>query len=88
MEEWEKGIREHLDDSIKAHKVSDVEVGSFLSSGVDSSLIATLSDVDKTFTVGFENKNYSEIDYAKDLSKKINTKLCITWMNLLLTLHV
>lgn len=74
LEEWEKGIREHLDDSIKAHKVSDVEVGSFLSSGVDSSLIATLSNVDKTFTVGFENKNYSEIDYAKDLSGKINTK--------------
>ncbi len=74
LEEWKKGIREHLDDSIKAHKISDVEVGSFLSSGVDSSLIATLSNVDKTFTVGFENKQYSEIDYAKDLSKKINTK--------------
>lgn len=74
LNEWEKGIREHLDDSIKAHKISDVEVGSFLSSGVDSSLIATLSDVDKTFTVGFENKNYSEIDYAKDLSEKIDTK--------------
>ena len=74
VEEWEKGIREHLDDSIKAHKISDVEVGSFLSSGVDSSLIATLSNVDKTFTVGFENKQYSEIDYAKDLSQKINTK--------------
>ena len=74
FEEYEKGIREKLDDSIKAHKISDVEVGSFLSSGVDSSLIATLSEVDKTFTVGFENKNYSEIDYAKDLSSKINTK--------------
>ena len=74
LDEWEKGIREQLDDSIKVHKISDVEVGSFLSSGVDSSLIATLSDVDKTFTVGFENKNYSEVDYAKDLSKKINTK--------------
>lgn len=72
LEEWEKGIREVIDDSIEAHKVSDVEVGSFLSSGVDSSLIATLSNVDKTFTVGYSNKRYSEIDYAKDLSKKIN----------------
>jgi len=72
LEEWEKGIRELIDDSILAHKVSDVEVGSFLSSGVDSSLIATLSDVDKTFTVGYANKKYSEIDYAKELSKKIN----------------
>ncbi len=72
LEDWEKGIREVIDDSIEAHKVSDVEVGSFLSSGVDSSLIATLSNVDKTFTVGYSNKKYSEIDYAKDLSKKIN----------------
>ena len=72
LEEWEKVIREVIDDSIEAHKVSDVEVGSFLSSGVDSSLIATLSNVDKTFTVGYSNKKYSEIDYAKDLSKKIN----------------
>ena len=72
LEEWENGIREVIDDSIEAHKVSDVEVGSFLSSGVDSSLIATLSNVDKTFTVGYSNKKYSEIDYAKDLSKKIN----------------
>lgn len=74
LEELQKGIREVIDDSIKAHKVSDVEVGSFLSSGVDSSLIATLSEVDKTFTVGYEEKKYSEIDYAKDLSEKINVE--------------
>ena len=74
LEEWEQGIREVIDDSVLAHKVSDVEVGSFLSSGVDSSLIATLSNVDKTFTVGYSNKKYSEIDYAKDLSNKINVK--------------
>ena len=74
IEELEKGIRKVIDDSVKAHKISDVEVGSFLSSGVDSSLIATLSKVDKTFTVGYEEKEYSEIDYAKDLSKKIKVE--------------
>ena len=73
-EEWKEGIKNHLQDSIKAHKISDVEVGSFLSSGVDSSFIAASSDVDKTFTVGFNNEKYSEIEYAKDLSKKINTQ--------------
>ena len=73
-EEWKQGIKERLDDSIKAHKISDVEVGSFLSSGVDSSFIAAKSDVDKTFTVGFNNKKYSEISYAEDLSEKIKTK--------------
>lgn len=72
LEEWVSGIREVIDNSVLAHKVSDVEVGSFLSSGVDSSLIAKLSSVDKTFTVGYDNKKYSEIDYAKQFSDKIN----------------
>lgn len=73
-EEWKEKIKTTLEDTIKAHKVSDVEVGSFLSSGVDSSFVATASKVDKTFTVGWDNKNYSEIDYAKELSKLINVK--------------
>jgi asparagine synthase (glutamine-hydrolysing) len=74
LEEWKKIIRKELNESIKYHKISDVEVGSFLSSGVDSSIVATLSDVDKTFTVGYDNKKYSEIDYAKELSEKIGVK--------------
>jgi len=74
LEEYVKGIKELINDSVKVHKISDVEVGSFLSSGVDSSLIATLADVDKTFTVGYDNKKYSEIDYAKELSDKINVE--------------
>lgn len=73
-EEWKEDIKSLLEDSIKAHKIADVEVGSFLSSGVDSSYIATASDVDKTFTVGWDNKNYSEIDYAKELSKMIDVQ--------------
>ena len=73
-EEWKTGVDERLKDSIRAHKISDVEVGSFLSSGVDSSFIAASSDVDKTFTVGFNDKKYSEISYAEDLSAKINTQ--------------
>lgn len=74
LEEWKDIIRKELNESIKYHKVSDVEVGSFLSSGVDSSIVATLSNVDKTFTVGYDNKKYSEVDYAKELSEKIGVK--------------
>ena len=74
-EEWKEEIDDALKDTIKAHKVSDVEVGSFLSSGVDSSFIAASSDVDKTFTVGFDNGiKYNEISYAKELSKEIDTQ--------------
>ena len=74
FEKWQEGIDKRLEDSIKAHKISDVEVGSFLSSGVDSSFIAAKSDVDKTFTVGFSDKKYSEIRYAEELSQKIKTE--------------
>ena len=74
LDEWKDIIRNNIKESIKYHKVSDVEVGSFLSSGVDSSVVATLSDVDKTFTVGYDNKKYSEIDYAKELSEIIGVK--------------
>lgn len=58
-------------DSVKKHKHADVEVGSFLSSGVDSSYVAATFKGDKTFTVGFENKLYSEVSYAKELSSEI-----------------
>ena len=72
LAEWKNIIKKELNESIKYHKISDVEIGSFLSSGVDSSIIATLSNVNKTFTVGYNNQKYSEISYAKELSKKIN----------------
>lgn len=60
-----------LQNSVEAHKVSDVEVGSFLSSGVDSSYVAASFKGDKTFTVGFDYEKYNEIDYAKSLSEKV-----------------
>lgn len=60
-----------MQDSIKKHKISDVEVGSFLSSGVDSSYVAACFKGDKTFTVGFDYAKYNEINYAKALSEKI-----------------
>lgn len=61
-------------DSVKAHKISDVEVGSFLSSGVDSSLVAACYKGDKAFTVGFDYDGWSEIDVARDLAEKIGVE--------------
>jgi len=58
-------------DSIKAHMVSDVEVGAFLSSGVDSSIVAARFGGQKCFTVGFDYNDYNEIAYAKELADKI-----------------
>lgn len=72
--EWEERIEEVMRKSVAAHKVSDVEVGSFLSSGVDSSYMAYLAKVDKTFTVGFANKQYDETDYASKFSEFMGVK--------------
>jgi len=69
LSEWESRVEEIMRQSVAAHKISDVEVGSFLSSGVDSSYMAYLAHVDKTFTVGFANKQYDETDYAAEFSK-------------------
>lgn len=72
LENWVDKITDTFKDSVAAHKIADVEVGSFLSSGVDSSYVAAVADVDKTFTVGFgEDEKYNEIGYAKEFSKYI-----------------
>ncbi len=72
-DEIDKTVRE----SVKAHKIADVPVGSFLSSGIDSSYIAEAANVDKTFTVGFESPDgnrYNEIEYAKKFAETIKVE--------------
>lgn len=71
LDEYVDRIDKTMKESIETHKISDVEVGCFLSSGVDSSYVACCFKGDKTFTVGFNNEQYNEISYAKELSKEI-----------------
>ena len=71
LDQWVDEIDAAMQDSIAAHEKAEVEVGSFLSSGVDSSYVAASFSGDKTFTVGFAHENYNEIDYAKALAEKI-----------------
>ena len=66
-----KRIRTAMASSVKYHQISDAEVGSFLSSGIDSSYLVALARPDKTFTVGYDNPKYDEIKYAKDLADKL-----------------
>lgn len=66
-----KDIQKSMEDSVKHHEIADVEVGSFLSSGIDSSYLVSVSKPDKTYTVGYDNPKYDEISYAKDLAKKL-----------------
>ena len=64
-------IEKEVEESVKYHKISDVEVGSFLSGGVDSSYVVATALPDKTFSVGFDNKGFNETIYAKELSDSL-----------------
>ncbi|CAM4236475.1 asparagine synthase (glutamine-hydrolyzing) [Lederbergia lenta] len=70
-----KEIQDVLIDSVKLHMRSDVPVGSFLSGGIDSSIIASIAKQFhpniKTFSVGFERNGFSEIDVAKETADKL-----------------
>ncbi|MDQ0196923.1 asparagine synthase (glutamine-hydrolyzing) [Neobacillus ginsengisoli] len=73
-----KEIKDVLFDSVKMHMRSDVPVGSFLSGGIDSSIIASIAKEFhpsiKTFSVGFERNGFSEIDVAKETAEKLGVE--------------
>ncbi|WP_174734928.1 asparagine synthase (glutamine-hydrolyzing) [Mesobacillus harenae] len=73
-----KEIKDVLIDSVKIHMRSDVPVGSFLSGGIDSSIIASIAKefhpAIKTFSVGFERNGFSEIDVAKETADKLGVE--------------
>lgn len=71
-------LRELLDDSVAAHRVADVPIGAFLSGGIDSSaVVATLArqqpDRVKTFSIGFEESAFDELQYARDVAARIGS---------------
>lgn len=74
MDDWVDQIAATFSESVRTHKISDVEVGCFLSSGVDSSYATLeLSKIQavKTFSVGYEEEKYSELSYAQAFSEHI-----------------
>lgn len=58
-------------ESVAAHRIADVKVGSFLSGGVDSSYIAAVLLPDTTYSVGFDYRKFNETNYAAELSEKL-----------------
>ena len=75
LEEWEKIITDTFSQSVAAHQIADVEVGCFLSSGVDSSFVvnevAKGTPHVKSFSVGYAEEKYSELPYAQEFSREI-----------------
>jgi len=79
QQELEDRIRTELEESVKLRLISDVPLGAFLSGGVDSSLVvgimAKLSgNPVKTFSIGFEEKEFDELSYARIVSDHFATE--------------
>lgn len=78
LDEWADRIEEVFTESVKAHQIADVEVGGFLSSGVDSSyVVERVHDQGtsiRTFSVGYEEEQYSELSYAKQFSDELGVE--------------
>ncbi|WP_106496842.1 asparagine synthase (glutamine-hydrolyzing) [Lentibacillus sp. Marseille-P4043] len=77
-QDWIKRIQDVMYDSVNVHMRSDVPVGSFLSGGIDSTLIVAMAREFnpniKTFSVGFEREGFSEVDVAKETADKLNVE--------------
>ncbi|MEW9677082.1 asparagine synthase (glutamine-hydrolyzing) [Lentibacillus sp. L22] len=77
-QDWIKRVQDVMYDSVNVHMRSDVPVGSFLSGGIDSTLIVAMAREFnpniKTFSVGFEREGFSEVDVAKETADKLNVE--------------
>ena len=77
-EDFTRELRARLEDTIRAHVVADVPVGAFLSGGLDSTVVVGLmTRVSgarlRTFSITFEEKAFSEADYAADTARHFGT---------------
>ena len=71
-------IKNVVVDSVKKHMIANVEVGTFLSGGIDSTIVAAVaSKINpkiKTFSVGFDVDGYSELEVAKKTAKCLDVE--------------
>jgi asparagine synthase (glutamine-hydrolysing) len=77
-EDWQEAIRAKIDEATRLHMIADVPVGAFLSGGIDSSLIVgsasrLTSEPLRTFSIGFQEGQFSELPHARQVAERFRT---------------
>jgi asparagine synthase (glutamine-hydrolysing) len=75
--QWIEEIQGCLAETIKLHMIADVPLGAFLSGGIDSSSVVSImakhsAQPIKTFSIGFKEQKFNELQYAKEVARKYN----------------
>jgi len=78
LNELAEDLRDRLEAAVESQMVSDVPLGALLSGGVDSSLIVAMMSRHargrvKTFSIGFKEKSYNELDHARLVANHFGT---------------
>ncbi|MFA9479106.1 asparagine synthase (glutamine-hydrolyzing) [Phycisphaerales bacterium AB-hyl4] len=70
---WADAVDCHIAQAVQRQLISDVPLGAFLSGGVDSSLVAAhMGAHAQTFSIGFNDPTYNELDWAKRVADHLN----------------
>ena len=72
---WMNEIEESFSETVKLHMISDVPLGAFLSGGIDSSSVVAMMAKNsdrpiKTFSIGFKEQAFNELQYAREIANK------------------
>jgi asparagine synthase (glutamine-hydrolysing) len=70
-DEWAARVDAAIGRAVQAQLVSDVPLGAFLSGGVDSSLVVAHMGAAETFSIGFDDPSYNELDWAKRVARHL-----------------
>lgn len=73
--QWAEEIESTLSETVKLHMISDVPLGAFLSGGIDSSSVVAMMARNsnlpiQTFSIGFKEQKYNEIEFAREIAQK------------------
>lgn len=79
QEEWQEELEFTLSESVRIRLMSEVPLGAFLSGGIDSSSVVALMSENstsrvKTFSMGFEETEFNELHFAREVAEKYNTE--------------